>query len=379
MVEALNHENRILAHVPQYVREMLPYRPGKPIDELKEEYGFENVIKLASNENPFGASPKALEAVQNTLTETFRYPDPVSRRLRRKIAATLGAQPEELVIAAGSENLLATTIRTMMRPGDYALTGAGAFMGLEIHLAAHGGKIIKVPSPAYRFDIDALIEAVTPDIRVLYLPNPNNPTGSYFTHQELQKILNNIPRTTLLLLDEAYIEFCADVSDYPKSLTLRQENLLILRTFSKAFGLAGFRIGYGIGHPDLIEHLSKVKMTFEPSLPAQYAAEAAWEDTAFIEKTVKNNRQEMQRYYAVFEQLGLSYVPSHGNFVMAELASPDHVNAVNEALLRRGIAIRPLASFGFPSCLRITVGLPAENEMLFQALREILPTLSGRT
>lgn len=375
MVKALNEDCQLLAQVPSYVRDMIPYRPGKPLEELKEEYGFEKVIKLASNENPFGASPKALEAAAKGLPDSFRYPDPVSRRLRRKIAHTLGVEPDEVVVASGSENLLATTIRTMMKPGELAVAGQGAFMGLEIHLSAHGGCIHKVNSPNYRFDIPALIEATTPETKILYLPNPNNPTGTYFTQQELESVLDQVPLSTLVLLDEAYIEFCHDAPDYPKALTCRQENLLILRTFSKAYGLAGFRIGYGIGHPRLIEQLGKVKMTFEPSLAAQLAAEAAWDDKDFIAKTVTNNRSELPRYYAALDRLGLPYVPSAGNFILVECPSAEYVNRLNEALLQRGIAIRPLAAFGFPSCVRITIGLPEENDTLFAALAEIIPTL----
>jgi histidinol-phosphate aminotransferase len=375
MVEAVNQESAVVQQVPHYVRSMVPYRPGKPIEELKEEYGFEKVIKLASNENPFGASPRALEAVQKGLTETFRYPDPVSRRLRRKIAARMGVHTEEIVVAAGSENLLATTIRTMMKTGDVAICGFGAFMGLEIHLAAHGGRILKVPSPNYRFDVDALISTVSSDMKILYLPNPNNPTGTYVTQAELQRILDAVPKNVLILLDEAYIEFCGDLSDYPDAMRMRQDNLLILRTFSKAYGLAGFRIGYGVGNAQLIEQLSKVKMTFEPSLPAQFAAEAAWDDQEFLTKTVRNNSQELQRYYQAFDGMGLKYVRSSGNFVLVEMRDPDQVNRLNEALLQRGIAIRPLAAFGFPNCVRITIGLPEENDALFAALKDILPTL----
>ncbi len=353
----------------------MPYRPGKPIEELKEEYGFEKVIKLASNENPFGVSPKALAAMQAHLTDNARYPDPISRRLRRTMASSLGISPEELIVTAGGESLIATIVRSMMHPGDKAVTGFGAFMGFEIHLSAHGGELIKVPSPGYRFDVDALIQATTPDTRILYLPNPNNPTGSHITHQELETLLNGIPKTTLLFLDEAYIEFARHLPDYPDAMALRRENLLILRTFSKAYGLAGLRIGYGIGHPSLIEQLTKVKMTFEPSHLAQVAAEAAWQDSDFIDKALRNNTQEMKRYYEVLESLGLQYQPSAGNFIFVAFDSQEQVNTLNEALLKRGIAIRPLASFGFPNCIRITVGLPEENDALFQALREILPSL----
>jgi histidinol-phosphate aminotransferase len=376
MLDTVSQTLPLLDMLASYVRAMQPYTPGKPIDELKEQYGFDRVIKLASNENPFGASPMALKAVQRALTDTFRYPDPISRRLRRKIAETLKLLPNQLIVGAGSESLLACVIRTLVRPGEVALTGHGAFMGLAIHLSAHGGLLKTVPSPNYRFDIPALLDAMTPDIRILYLPNPNNPTGTYFTHNELQTILEAVPSTTLVLLDEAYIEFCQDYPDYPRSLIVQQDNLLILRTFSKAYGLAGFRIGYGIGHPQLIEQLTKVKMTFEPSLLAQVAAEAAWEDHAFLEQTVRNNRAELARYQTVLNELHLPCVPSAGNFVLVECPSPQFVTALNEALLQRGIAIRPLGPFGFPSAVRITVGLPDENDALFTALREILPQLA---
>jgi len=364
-----------LSSLPAYVRQMQPYKPGKPIEELKAEYGFETVIKLASNENPFGPSPKAIEAATKGLSETFRYPDPVSRRLRQKIADRFGIQPEEIVVGAGSESLLATVVRTMLHPGDETLTGFGAFMGFAIHLSAHGGVLKTVPSPDYRFDIDGLLAAITPKTRILYLPNPNNPTGTYFTQAQLEKITATVPDSTLILLDEAYIEFCGHLSDYPDSLATRKPNVLVLRTFSKAYGLAGFRIGYGIGHPKLIEQLTKVKMTFEPSMPAQLAAEAAWDDHDFLKKGADNNRQELARYYGELRRLGFSPVESAGNFVFVPSTSADYVNRLNEALLQRGIAIRPLGPFGFSDAFRITVGLPQENDALFAALAEILPEL----
>jgi histidinol-phosphate aminotransferase len=364
--------NALVSTLPEYVQAMVPYRPGKPIDEMKEEYGFDRVIKLASNENPFGSSPKAVEAARKSLESTHWYPDPVSRRLRRKIAATLNLKEDELVVGAGSESLLGVAIRALMKPGDKALTGEGAFMGFEIYLSAQGCQLIKVPSPNYRFDVDALIAAITPDIRIIYLPNPNNPTGTYITQAEYQKLLAHVPDTTLVLLDEAYNEFCGHLEDYPKSLEMRRENVLILRTFSKAHGLAGFRIGYGIGDARLIEQLSKVKMTFEPSMPAQAAAEAAWDDHEFLSRTVRNNETEKARYYEALSDLGMKYIQSVGNFILVECASGEEVFRLNNELLKLGIAIRPLASFGFPNCLRITIGLPDENDALFAALKTLL-------
>lgn len=375
MSDVLEAQLALLEKSPAYVQAMKPYTPGKPIEELKEEYGFDKVIKLASNENPFGISPMAGQAVQAAIAENFRYPDPVSRKLRRKIGKTLGVAPEEIVVGAGSESLISIAARALLHSGEEVLQGQGAFMGMKIHLSAHGGVLKEIPSPGYRFDIDALLAAVTEKTRILYLPNPNNPTGTYFTHEQLQKIVSAVPKSTLILLDEAYTEFCQDKPDYPKSLTLRQENVLILRTFSKAYGLAGFRVGYGIGHPKLIEQLTKVKMTFEPTLLGQVAAEAAWEDAAFLEKGVRNNAQELKRYYDVFGKLGLQYVESSGNFVFIEMNSTEKANALNEALLQRGLAIRPLAAFGYPSAVRITIGLPEENDALFSALNDIVPGL----
>ncbi len=375
MAEILKTEHPLFSRIPPYVRQMVPYRPGKPIEELKEEYGLERIIKLASNENPFGASPMAIEAATAAIGQVYRYPDPVSRKLRRKIAHSLGITPEEIVLAAGSETLLDTSIRSLMTPEDVAVTGFGAFMGFEIHLAAHGGRLVKVPSPDYRFDVDALIAAVTPETRILYLPNPNNPTGTYLTTLELDKLLTHIPPSTLILLDEAYIEYCGHLHDYPDSLAMRQDNVLILRTFSKAYGLAGLRIGYAIGHPIIIEQLAKVKMTFDPSMPAQLAAEAAWDDREFLARGITNNRQELERYYHCFDKLGLKYLPSAGNFIFVEMDSEERVNRLNQALLQRGIAIRPLAAFGFPDCVRITIGRPDENDVLFEAFEAILPGL----
>lgn len=365
----------LLSGMPHYVKAMVPYRPGKPLEELKEEYGFDKVIKLASNENPFGASPKALKAAAEGLNEVYRYPDPVSRKLRRQIAERLGIHPDEIVVGAGSESLLATTVRTLLAPGDVALCGEGAFMGFSIHMAAHGGRLIQVPSPNYKFNVEGMISALTPEVRIVYLPNPNNPTGSYITTAELTQLIEALPPSTLLLLDEAYVEFCQNAPDYPNSLALRRDNVLILRTFSKAYGLAGFRIGYGIGHPKLIEQLGKVKMTFEPSLPAQLAAQAAWEDDAFLTQTVENNQTEMQRYYQTFDRLGIRYVRSQGNFVLLECGSAERVLALNEGLLKQGIAIRPLGPFGFPECARISIGLPAENDAVFTALESLWPML----
>lgn len=368
----------IYSNIPEYVRALKPYKPGKPLDEMKAEYGLERVIKLASNENPFGPSPKALEAMEKVTHDLFRYPDPVSRRLKAKLGKSLGFSEDQIIVGAGSESLLALICRTVLKPGDLALMGEGAFLGFPVHLSAMGGKLQTVPSPNYRFCVDNLISAITPETRILYLPNPNNPTGTYITTDELNKILAALPDSCLLIIDEAYVEFCCFSGNppdgYPNSLDALKgrNNVIVLRTFSKAYGLAGLRVGYGIADVKLIEQMTKVKMTFEVSLLAQAAAEAAWDDIEHIKRTVENNNSELLRYYQVLDELKLQYVKSNGNFVLIELNDEGRVNALNEKLLKEGIAIRPLAPFGFPTCIRISIGLPEENDTLFTALKKHL-------
>lgn len=365
-------QNTLLECIPSYVQELMAYKPGKALEEIKAEYGFDKAIKLASNENPFGPSTKAMEAVQKAIANTFRYPDPVSRNLREKIAAKFAVKAEEIIVGAGSESLLSILCRTVMKPGDVALMGEGAFLGFPVHCKAMGGVLKTVPSPNYRFDVDAIIHALDDSVRILYLPNPNNPTGTYITQAELDRILAALPKSTLLLIDEAYTEFCQDLPDYPQTLQLRSDNVVILRTFSKAYGLGGMRVGYGVASPRLIEQATKIKMTFEVTLLSQVAAEAALHDDAFLRQTVENNTKEKARYYAFFEKHSMKYVPSHGNFILVECESEDRVNEINEALLKQGIAIRPLKAFGFPNCLRITIGLPEENDALFKAFEGVV-------
>lgn len=362
--------------VPDHVKAMQPYKPGKPLEELKEEFGLDRVIKLASNENPFGCSPKAVEAAIASISGTYRYPDPVSRRLRRKLAEQFGINPFEIAIGAGSENLIAIAIRTFLATGDTAVTGYGAFLGFDIHSQALGVNLAKAPSPNYKFDVQAILDTVnsTP-CKVVYIPNPNNPTGTYLTNAEAQTLINGIPSDVVIIWDEAYLEFCGHLNDYPDSLKIRRDNMVVMRTFSKAYGLAGLRIAYAVGHPAIIEQMMKVKMTFEPAIPAQEAALAALDDHEFLQKTVDSNRIELQRYYQVLDELKLTYVPSSGNFILVELFDADKVTRLNDALLQKGIAIRPAGAFGFPTCARISIGAPDENDSLFAALRDIVPTL----
>lgn len=367
----------LLARVPQHVKTMVPYQPGKPLDELKAEFGFDQVIKLASNENPFGVSPKAIAAMQEALAGCYRYGDPISRRLRQGLAEQLGVDIHELGIVSGSENLLAILSRAFMQMGDLAVQGQGAFLGFEIHAQAIGGKVLSLTSPGYRFDVPALIDACTKiQPKILYLPNPNNPTGTYINKTDMQLILDQCPKSTLIVVDEAYCEFCADIEDYPDMVQMRQDNVFVCRTFSKAHGLAGLRVAYGIGHPKLVEQVMKVKMTFEPSTLAQVAALASLEDQAFLDKVIANNKTEKQRYYEFFERHQVSYVPSVGNFVMVVFSNQAQVDLINQQLLRKGIAIRPLASFGYPNCMRISIGLPEENQALLEALEALLPMVA---
>lgn len=267
---------------------------------------------------------------------------------------------------------MANIVRAFLHGDDEVLTSQGTFIGLYVLVNAQGIKLVTVPLKNYRFDLDAIADAVGPKTKLIYLCNPNNPTGTIFTRLEFENFIRKIPDHVLVILDEAYYEFAAINPDYPDSMRYRLDNVLTLRTFAKAYGMAGIRLGYGLGHEYLIDFVNRIKLPFEPNILAQEAGLAALADDEFLGRTLENNEEGMAYLTYEFDKLGLHRVPSHANFIMLEMGAAEKVAKVHEGLLRHGIAIRPLAAFGLPTCLRITVGLPEENELLVKALHNIL-------
>ena len=361
--------------VPEHIESLQPYQAGKPIEELQRELGLSRIIKLASNENPLGVSPKALQAMQDHLKEINRYPSPDSYHLKHALAKAFNVKPNNVITGHGSESIISTIMRTFLHDEDIALTSAGTFMTFRIQVKSRGISLIEVPLKNYRYDLEAIADNITENTKIIYLANPNNPTGNIFTDDEFRRFMEQVPQRILVLLDEAYFEFAAENPDYPDSMKYRFDNVISLRTFSKAYGLAGVRIGYGFAHENLINNLMKIKLPFEPSGPAQAGALAALDDNDFLNKTIQIAHEGREFFYDFFNRMGVSYLESYANFVTIILESEKHVNTVYDQLLQKGIIVRPLKSFGLSNGIRITTGLPEENAIFAEHFEQIYKSL----
>ncbi len=347
--------------IPRHIRELQPYVAGKTLQEVIREHNPPKISKLASNENRHGASPKAIEAAKASFSSIMNYPDPTAAALRDRIADKLHVKRENVIAASGSEGVMSLVMRAFFHDHEEALTAAATFIGFVVLVNARGVRLRQVPLTAdYRFDLPALAEAITPETKIIYLANPNNPTGTYFTRQEFEAFMARVPSHVLVLLDEAYVEYTDGVDDFPDSLQYRLDNVITLRTFSKAYGLAGLRVGYGIGQEDLIANLIKVKLPFEPSTPAQAAALAAIDDTEFLHESLEIVRSGKKRLYDFLDQHNVPHVKSVANSVMVIFDSEQDAIGYTEGMLKNGVVLRRLPAFGLPNCVRITVGLPDE-------------------
>lgn len=360
--------------VPSYIANLKVYQSGKSIAEVQRTYGLERVIKLASNENPWGPSPKAMAAVARGLNEVHRYPDQAAFDLRNALAKRYWLGPENIIVGNGSEGIMGYIARAFLHEQDEAITATSTFTGFPILCRSRGIEPIEVEMRDYCFDLEAIARRITPRTKLIYLCNPNNPTGTFFSRRAFDRFMEAVPARVLVLLDEAYFEFAQGLPDYPDSMDYRHDNVITLRTFSKAYGLAGLRIGYGFGHPDLIASLWKVKLPFEPGSLSQLAGVAALEDEQFVRHTVEQNQQGLDLYTRELTNLGIAWIPSATNFVAFETPRGWTAQQLFEAMLRRGVIIRPLTQNGLPNCLRISVGTPDENQACIEALRAVLQT-----
>ena len=359
--------------VPPYIESLRPYTPGKPIDEVKREFGLERVIKLASNENPLGASPLAIAEMTKSIGELHYYPNG-GYDLRRVLAENFKLRIENVIAGSGSEGIMSNIIRTFLCDDDEVLTTESAFIGFQVLARSRGIAYRTVPYPEWRYDLPALARQITSRTKIIYLANPNNPTGTIFTKQEFDDFYSKVPERVLIILDEAYFEYAKDTPDYPDSMHYRYDNVITLRTFSKIYGLAGIRIGYGFAHDALIGNLLKVKLPFEPSTLAQAAAIGALHDSAFVQRSLDINRKGLDQLTRALGELGVRAVPSRANFLMIVLENEHDVNFIFQQLLRRGVIVRPLGAFGLPNCIRISVGTEEENQILLAQLQQVLAT-----
>jgi len=360
---------------PSYVRAIAPYQPGKPISELAREIGLEeeSIIKLASNENPLGASPKALAAMRAALDEVARYPDGNGFELRTALAKMYGVAAARIVLGNGSNDVLEMAAHAFLEPGASAVYSQHAFAVYPLATQATGAAGIEVPARDFGHDLDAMGRAVRGDTRVVFVANPNNPTGTWIAADRLHAFLRKLPAHVLLVLDEAYYEYL-DPGLRSDSLGWLEQfpNLVVSRTFSKAYGLAGLRVGFAFAHPQVAGLMNRVRQPFNVSSIAQAAAVAALADQEFVHKSRALNAQGMLALTTGFKRLGLSWIPSYANFVSFKVPNTAEVF---QRLLRRGVIVRPITGYGMPEHLRVTVGTGAENARFLAELEAVLTDL----
>ncbi|HTS23474.1 MAG TPA: histidinol-phosphate transaminase [Casimicrobiaceae bacterium] len=360
------------AYAPEHVRRIAPYVPGKPIEELAREHGLAEaaIVKLASNENPRGPSPKAREAIMAACAGVTRYPDGNGFALKRAIAARYGVGREQIVLGNGSNDVLELATQAFLRPGDEAVYAQYAFAVYPLATQARGATGVEVPARDYGHDLPAMARAINSRTRIVFLANPNNPTGTWIEPAEVKAFVASVPRSCIVVLDEAYDEYLAPAQRSASAGWIAgHPNLVVSRTFSKAYGLAGLRVGFGLMDASVADLLDRVRQPFNVSSVAQAAAVAALADTRYVVESAELNRAGLAQLRAALDAMGVAYVPSHANFLLVEVGDGARVY---ERMLRDGVIVRPVANYGLPRHLRVTVGLPEENRRFLAALESAL-------
>jgi len=363
------------------VRGLTTYTPGTPIEEVRRRLKLSSVIKLASNENALGPSPKAVAALRTALGALHRYPESTCPLLRARVARHLRVNPASLIFGNGSDELIVLALRAFVDPGDEVVVAAPTFLIYELQARACGASVTVVPLRDYRYDLKAMRAAITPHTKIVFIANPDNPTGTYVTKREVDGFLRDLPPETIVFLDEAYYEF-VDAADYPHTLSyvnpvrkrisngVKDRSVIITRSFSKAYGLAGLRVGYGVAQPSLIAAMDAVREPFNVNSLAQVAAAAALEDRVFLARTRAMVREGRTYLTKQLEALKVRHVPSVTNFILIELGP--RAPEIARALLSRGVIVREMSAWKLSGCLRVTIGTMAENRRFIQALKSVL-------
>ncbi|MCT4686762.1 histidinol-phosphate transaminase [Vallitalea sp.] len=353
------------------VESLRAYVPGKPIDDVKKEFNLDKVTKLASNENPYGCSEEAKEAIIETLKTPSLYPDGNCTKLRNAIAEKMNVETNQLVFGAGSDELLSIIGRTFIGPSDEAITCTPSFAQYSASVKTMGGKLIEVPLINHTYDLNGIVDKVTDRTKVIFIANPNNPTGTIITEKEQLEFIKKIPSNILIVLDEAYYEYVYD-DNYPESLPLLKEydNLIILRTFSKMYGLASLRVGYGIAHPQIIDYINRVRGPFNVTTSAQEGALAALSDEEFVKNTFEANKGVKEYTYKRLDELGIDYIEGHGNFLMIDFKKPSMDLFIE--LQKKGVIVRPGFFFGMDTYQRVTLGTKEEMDTFFEVVKQLI-------
>jgi histidinol-phosphate aminotransferase len=363
--------------IPRHIENLKPYIAGKMIEEFARERGLTRIIKLASNENPSGPSPKAVEAVRQALNRSHRYVDPGAYDLVHALGAKYNKPASRLVCGAGTDALLSYIVKAFTEEGDEVLTAEGTFIGIYVSVRKHNRTLVQIPLSNYAFDLDQIAARVSPKTKVIYLANPNNPTGTMFTARQFETFMLAVPESVLVILDEAYFSYAESLPGYPNGLNYEFENLIVTRTFSKDYGLAGLRIGFACGPEYLIKEIYKVRPAFEPSFPAQVAATAALGDDEFLRMTVDLNRRMLAKMRAAFDRLGIQQIPTAANFILMLFPDAKTAEEFNAACLDHGLIIRHVAGFGIPNGIRINTGTEDETSFALDVIEKVCSRLAG--
>jgi histidinol-phosphate aminotransferase len=369
--QGAQNRERTMIEIPDHTRRLKAYKSGKPISELAREKDLSRIVKLASNENPIGPSPKAIEALERTSCELNRYTDPASTDLVEKMSHLIGKKADQIIFGHGTDSLLAYIITAFTHEHEEVLTMSATFIGIYVSVNKLGRKLRTVPHKDYGYDLEALAGAVTGDTRIIYLANPNNPTGTMFDTEAFELFMARVPNNVLVILDEAYSAYADEFEGHPDGLQYDYENLLVTRTLSKVFGLAGLRIGYCTGPAYLIHELYKVKLPFEPNRLAQVAALAALDDKEFLAQTIETNRLSLGMFRDCFERLEIKYVPTAANFYLMLFASEEIATAFYEGCLDHGLIVRPVKPFGLPNGIRINSGTEEETRFAIDVIEKV--------
>lgn len=361
---------------PDYVRAIAPYQGGKPIAEVAREFGLdeEKIVKLASNENPLGMPESAKQAMLEAMADLGRYPDANGFELKQAITAKYGVPQDWITLGNGSNDILELAAHAFVQPGQSVVYSQYSFAVYPLATQAVGGRAIVIPAKNFGHDLPEMAKAITKDTKLVFVANPNNPTGTFIPAAEIEAFLKLVPQDVVVVLDEAYNEYLAPELQYDSIAWVRQyPNLLVSRTLSKAYGLAGLRIGFGIAQPAITDLLNRIRQPFNVNSLAQAAAIAALNDAEFLKKSAKLNSEGYRQLTQAFEVMDLEYVPSYGNFVLVRVGNDDGAGArVNLALLKLGVIVRPVGNYGLPQWLRVSIGLPEENAAFIDALKKVL-------
>jgi histidinol-phosphate aminotransferase len=367
--------------IPSRIATLKPYKPGASVKDIQAEFGVSNLVKLASNENPLGVSPLAQDAFKNSPFSVDLYPDG-GASLCKVLGEKFKKPANQFIAANGSDALIHLILNTFLEPTDHLLAFEGTFVGLQVAAALYAKQSTFIPlDENYEMNVDALLTGVQQNTKIIYVANPNNPTGTFLTTPQLEQLISSVPKNILVIIDEAYFEFSQKLlgDAYPDSMNYEAENVITLRTFSKIYGLAGLRIGYAFSHSSIIATLMKVKLSFDPNMIAQEIAIAAIQDTDFVEKSANLVASEVPTLIASLRLQGWKVPNSAGNFVMIDCKTPEMAQNMYTALLSNGFIVRPLNGFGLPHCIRISIGMPEVNAQIIVALQSIRHQLVDST